>query len=276
MKKTILMAMLIFFVSSLAQAEPIKMFDKMQPLTAYLDKTDSGNTTAASGTSVCVLQGLGKKRSTGGKYFDANEYGPWYGVQLIDLDSSQAQQGLGGTISKDFDFFAECSLDETDWANAQRFYFYKDETATATTNNTAGPKWARLPANTHIRFGFVTGSGATVFDHAEFRIYPGKEGDFYTSPPISLLHISADFGTTGLTTFVSGLTTVPSGCNCIEIQFTGTDGGYSSPATSGVSKIVEENDVLPMPVTEYNEGSYGPGAAAAGTINAQYWTECPK
>jgi hypothetical protein len=61
----------------------------------------------------------------------------------------------------------------------------------------------------------------------------------------------------------------------VEIQFTSTDGGYSSPATSGVSKIVEENDVLPMPVTEFEGGSYGPGAATAGSINAQFWTRCP-
>lgn len=274
-KSALLATMLIFFLAGVAEADPIKMFDKTADLTAYLGTSNSGNTTVAgSGVSNPYLQGHNMNRAEERTTFNSNEYGPWYGAQLLDLDSSQAQQALGGTISKDFDFYAECSLDDDDWANAQRFYFYKDETVTATTNNTAGPRWVRLPANTHVRFGFVTASGTTVFDHAEFRIFPGKEGDFYASPHIPLSHATDDFGTSGLTPFTTSFT-VPDGCNCVEIQFTSTNGGYSSPATSGVSRIQKENEALQMPATEFNRGSYGPGAATAGEINAQFWTQCP-
>jgi len=171
--------------------------------------------------------------------------------------------------------YATYTTNNNDWTNVQRVYFIKDGTATATTNNKSKAYTRRLPPNGYYRFYFVTGSGTTVFDHAKVKIMGGQSGDFDESPQAPLSHATADFGTTGLTTFVTGLGAVPDGCECIEIQFTSTDGGYSSPATSGVSKIMEENDVLPMPVTEYNEGSYGPGAAAAGEVNAQYWTECP-
>lgn len=189
MKKTlfVLLTLAVIFMALPAHADPVKMFGKTAKLDAYLNLADSGNTTAASGVSTVYLDAVNDDqitRSDGTQVFDANEYGPWYGVQLLDLDSSIAQQALGGTISKDFDFYAECSLDDDDWANAERFYFYKNETVTATTNNTAGPRWRRLPANTYVRFGFVTGSGTTVFDHAQFRIYPGKEGGFYQSTPV--------------------------------------------------------------------------------------------
>jgi len=146
---------------------------------------------------------------------------------------------------------------------------------TATTDNTAGPKWARLPTNTFVRFGFVTASGTTVFDHAHFRIFPGKEGNFYASPPLPLSHATDDFAATGTTLWTTSFGALPGGCNCVEIQPTSTDLGYSSPAESGVSKIVEENKILQLSPQEYTEGSYGPGAGAAGTVNAQFWTECP-
>jgi len=127
MKKSIVLAaLLVFCLTPVVQADPIKMFGKTPYLNAYIGTADTGNTTCASGASTCYLQGMGTDRSDEVQSFNANEYGPWYGVQLMDLDSSQAQQALGGTISKDFDFYAECSLDDDDWTYAQRFYFYLD------------------------------------------------------------------------------------------------------------------------------------------------------
>jgi hypothetical protein len=174
MKRLAFFILFAFLTVGTAQADSLNV---------YLGTTDSGNTTVASGTSTMVIEGMGVNRSVGVTVFDASKRGPYWGAQLMDLDSSQAQQGLGGTISKNFDFFAECSLDDVSWTDSEKFYFYKNETATATTNNTAGPVWRKLPAYPFVRFGFVTASGTTVFDHAKVRVFPGKDGNFKESPP---------------------------------------------------------------------------------------------
>lgn len=113
-------------------------------------------------------------------------------------------------------------------------------------------------------------SGATDLQGSAYFI--GNKRDCVD--PIPIGHETEAFGTTGTTNFTTAFT-IPDGCKCVEIQFTSTDGGYSSPSTSGVSKIAEENSIIQMPDKEFRKGSFGPGAAVAGEVNAQYWTSCP-
>lgn len=284
MKKTIVFALILLFgLMGTAHADPLAMFGKIPYMTAYIGLTDTGNTTYASGASTMYLDAPNDDnitRADGTQYFNANEYGPWYGVQLMDLDSSQAQQGLGGTISKDFDFYAECSLDPDTWTYAERFYFYKDETVTATTNNTAGPKWARLPANTYVRFGFVTASGTTVFDHAEFRIFPGKEGDFYESSPLLIDQDYSAFATTGVTQFWSGTTAieVAAGARAIEVQTIGDDINYTtdgSTTPSTTTSILEDGKIIILKPYEWERFWYDPAGNSAGGLSIKQWTADP-
>jgi len=98
-----LMVMAVFMLPLTASA------DDYGPFYGYLHKSsDSGNTTAASGASPMVIEGGSLFDRSEGEYtIEADEYGsdwgPWWTVQVLDLDSSIAQQALGGTISKEGD-----------------------------------------------------------------------------------------------------------------------------------------------------------------------------
>jgi len=237
----------------------------------------SGATSIATGSGVTQLICVHKnaKRTSNQKYVDM---ATWEGMGTIamiwleDLDFSPAQINNAGTVDDTFDLYLEFYPKRGVESSVTK-YVFKDESITSLQNNTAGPHFIKIPSFCYVRPWLV--SGTTALGNARFGALVGLDDDDYEETLIPLSHATDDFATTGLTTFATSLGSVPAGCECIEIQFTSTDGGYSSPATSGVSKIIEENDVLPMPVKEYENGSFGPGAAAAGTINAQFWSRCP-
>lgn len=217
--------------------------------------------------------------------FETVEINPLSGVTPTDLTTGMSiyavnsaatpytlHSGCTAVSGVTFQFFYKESLTaDADWSLLEM----KPMTPELTIGgNTAYMRPTVMVGGQYIKPYFE--GGTTAWATVEARIAFVDAGTGYSPEPWPMSHASADFATTGLTTFVVGLGAAPAGCRCIEIQATGADAAYSAPATSGVSKmLVEDNPALQMPINEYNTGSYGPGAGIAGTINAQYWTDCP-
>jgi hypothetical protein len=262
--EAVIVAMLLLFCfAGPATADPFNH------LSLSSDILGGATTAPTSGVSRMYVN-----RSTAKTYISAVNDGPCRTVQVKDIDYSQVQQAAGGTVAGTFSLWAAWSLDENDFGSGETIYFYKDHALTGITNNTVAPVTRAIPPGGFLQYYFGT-SGATGFDKAHILERGGEMGaGFAVSYPLPLSHATDDFAATGITPFTTSFT-VPAGCNCVEVQATGTDWAYSSPTESGVSKIVGENKVLLMPVGEFSGGSFGPGAGAAGAINAQFWTECP-
>jgi len=246
-------------------------------VTASLYDSGTGTTTAPSGISTFALDSSTYTVDSNDTVINLNKFDPFEVIAIrinsVTLPSGvtfgQAASTDDGTVEGDaYILYARVGNDPDNVSTGEQIPI----TPSTKYSSSTTPwiiEWEPGPIS-YVQFEFLSGVSAVYEVELKFTTSNRKKSPVL----IPLSHQTADFAATGTTPFKESFT-IPNGCRCVEIQSTSTNWAYSSPTESGVSKIIEENKSLPMPISEIEDGSYGPGAGAAGTINAQFWTECP-
>jgi hypothetical protein len=246
----------------------------LNDLTITSDMTGGATTAPTSGVSIMYVN----KTST--TSISAVVDGPCRTVQVKEIDYSQAQQALGGTVDGTFSLWAVQSLDENDFASGETVYFYKDEELTSLTNNTVAPVTRRLQPGMFLQYYFGT-SGATGFDKAHIVERGGEQtGEYYVSPAVVFDEQHSAFSTSGVSNdMTSGGTgfTLPDGANWFGFFANGDDVPYSTDdtdaSTSGLYFPESEQKILPLGEVR-NLGTAANGSSA-GTLTMTPYSHRP-